>query len=71
MSIETILAFGVLWSIGCGLLASNKHRSVGSWMAIGFFLGVFAFVAILCMPKLPQLRGADGTMLGVQPYRKA
>ena len=37
-------------------LAIRRHRSVGGWMLLGFFLGPIAVVAILCLPQSEDVR---------------
>lgn len=61
------------FAIGCGFLAKNKGRSVGGWATAGFFLGVFALIALALMkpkrsgvvpsplPGFPNSYGAPGT----------
>ena len=40
---------------GCGYLASEKHRSVGGWVALGFLFGIFALILLALLPALPKM----------------
>jgi hypothetical protein len=45
----------VVWAacgITCGYIAGEKGRSVGGWLALGLFAGVFALVAIAAVPPV-------------------
>jgi len=41
--------------VGCGYLANKKHRSVGSWLALGFFFGIFALIVLALLSTLPKV----------------
>lgn len=42
-----LLVQAIAFAVLTGISANRKERSVGSWAAIGFFFGVFGFVASL------------------------
>ena len=35
-------------------MASEKRRSVGAWVALGFLFGVFAVILLAFLPTLPK-----------------
>ena len=53
-----ILAVAFLCSfvpvIGCGVVASDKNRSVGWWIVGGFLFGWIAFIILLCQQPIPR-----------------
>src|SRR2546430_2251829 len=44
-----------LFTVGSGLLAARKRRSVGGWVVLGLSFGLFAFVVLLLLPALPDV----------------
>src|SRR2546423_440172 len=44
-----------LFTVGSGLLAARKRRSVGGWVVLGLLFGLFAFVVLLFLPALPDV----------------
>lgn len=48
--------FFILWlvfcPIFCGIVASNKKRSVFGWVVAGFILGIFALIWVLLLPTV-------------------
>ena len=53
-----ILAVAFLWSfvpvIGCGVVASDKNRSVGWWIVGGLLFGWIAFIILLCQQPIAE-----------------
>jgi len=51
-------AFGLLlWAacfIGSGYIASQKNRSVGGWLVLGFFFGIVSLIIVALLPALPK-----------------
>ena len=50
-----MIVYSILWIMFsgiCGFIANEKGRSVGGWMVTGFFLGIFALIAICAVPSL-------------------
>ena len=64
-SLFTLIVFGSLWGVACGVIATNKNRSGLAWGAWGFFFGIIALIVVLCKPRLDS---ADATMLGMGTY---
>jgi membrane protein DedA with SNARE-associated domain len=50
--------FGLLlWAfcfVGSGYLASQKNRSVGAWLVLGFFFGIASLIIVALLPALPK-----------------
>jgi hypothetical protein len=47
----------ILWAacfVGSGYVASQKNRSVGGWLLLGFFFGIFALIFVALLPALPK-----------------
>jgi len=51
---EILVIFSVIWIVICCCVASRKHRSVIGWFFLGLFFGLFATIAILCLPTLEE-----------------
>ena len=49
MEIVIVLIWIIVCPIFCGIVASNKGRSVGGWVAIGLVLGIFGLIWILLL----------------------
>lgn len=47
-----VLFWIFLGTVGSGIIASNKNRSVGWWVCLGAFFGLFAFVTVLLLPPI-------------------
>jgi hypothetical protein len=51
-------AFGLLlWAacfVGSGYIASQKNRSVGAWLVLGFFFGIVSLIIVALLPALPK-----------------
>ena len=45
-----IIDIGII--IACGVIASNKNRSVGGWIVLGILLGLIALIMIICLPEV-------------------
>jgi hypothetical protein len=48
------LIFWLFCFIGTGYVASQKNRSVGGWLLLGFFFGLFALILVALLPPLPK-----------------
>jgi hypothetical protein len=48
------LIFWLFCFIGAGYVASQKNRSVGVWLLLGFFFGIFALILVALLPALPK-----------------
>src|SRR5438445_4600444 len=57
-----------LFTVGSGLLAARKRRSVGGWVVLGLLFGLFAFVVLLLLPTLPDVDPArpHRCLLGIE-----
>jgi hypothetical protein len=59
---EILVVLAIIW-IGLGVLcaatAAGKNRSAAGWFICGMFLGLIAFVILLCLPK-GEARGSRG-----------
>ena len=47
----------LLWAacfIGSGYVASQKNRSVGAWLMLGFFFGIVSLIIVALLPALPK-----------------
>lgn len=40
--------------IGSGYVASQKNRSVGAWLVLGFFFGIVSLIIVALLPALPK-----------------
>ena len=40
--------------LGSGYLASQKNRSVGVWLVLGFFFGIVSLIIVALLPALPK-----------------
>ena len=40
--------------IGSGYIASQKNRSVGGWLVLGFFFGAVSLIIVALLPALPK-----------------
>ena len=63
----------VLWFIFCpvfcGIVASNKGRSVITWVLAGLTIGVFGLIWVLLLPSVqPITDSAQGGLLKPCPY---
>lgn len=47
------LVVGLIFSVICGLVASNKHRNAVGWAACGFFFGVITLIVLVAASPLP------------------
>jgi len=47
----TVLLLAMFFAICCGIIASNKNRSVGLAIFCGFFFGIFALIIYLLLGK--------------------
>ncbi|MCG2586527.1 hypothetical protein [Massilia sp. TS11] len=52
-----ISLFWVGCAIACGIIASNKGRSVGGWIVLGFLFSIFSLIVILVLPSLSAAPG--------------
>lgn len=46
----SILIWSILYAIGCCLIATEKGRSAGTWLILGFFFGFIALLIVICLP---------------------
>lgn len=46
-----LLLFWVGLGVLCAATAAGKNRSAAGWFICGLFLGLIAFVILLCLPK--------------------
>ena len=46
----------VISTIACPIIAAHKNRSVGGWIAGGFFLGLIGLIIIACLPPQDTIR---------------
>jgi hypothetical protein len=47
----------ILWAacfVGSGYVASQKNRSVGAWLVLGFFFGFISLIIVALLPALPK-----------------
>ncbi len=50
MEVMFFLLWFIFCPIFCGIVASNKNRSVFGWVCGGLILGIFALIMILLLP---------------------
>jgi hypothetical protein len=50
--VEIFVLVGIIFSIICGVMASNKGRSVAGWAVCGFLLGLVATLILVVAPSL-------------------
>jgi hypothetical protein len=48
------LIFWLFCFIGTGYVASQKNRSVGGWLVLGFFFGFISLIIVALLPALPK-----------------
>ena len=51
---EILVVFLLIWiglGVLCGATAAGKNRSAAGWFICGLFLGLIAFIILLCLPK--------------------
>ena len=48
------LILWIIFAIACAAFASSKNRSSIGWFCLGFLFGIFALIAILCLPEEKQ-----------------
>lgn len=54
MDFATVALIGAVVCAGfCAFIAGEKHRPRGAWFVAGLFFGMFALIAIACVPALP------------------
>jgi hypothetical protein len=46
-----LIVWGITFAVLCGIVASAKGRSTGSWVIAGLIFGIFAFVAVCVVPS--------------------
>ena len=46
-----LLAIWIGLGILCAVTAAGKNRSAAGWFICGLFLGLIAFIILLCLPK--------------------
>jgi hypothetical protein len=46
-----LLTLTIFFAILCGVIASNKNRSIFAWILLGGFFSVFAFLILLAVEK--------------------
>ena len=51
MTFEIVL--WILSGIVAAIVAAQKNRNAFGWLILGFFFGLFALIAVACLPKLP------------------
>jgi hypothetical protein len=56
MSTQLGLLLWVAFTVGTGLAAANKGRSVGLWLLLGFLFGIFALAAVALLPESEERR---------------
>jgi hypothetical protein len=49
-----VILFWILWVVLCGIVASNKNRSVANWVVLGILFGIFAFIPLLFLNKIEK-----------------
>lgn len=49
---ESIIFTCFVLGIICAIVAANSGRSIVGWFFLGLFFGLFALIAIICLPAL-------------------
>ena len=50
------LVMAFVWALLSVAVAHHKDRNKGIWAFAGFFLGLFAFIVLLCLPTSRPLK---------------
>ena len=48
------ILFALIFAAITGLIAESKGRDLFGWGILGFIFGLFALIAILCLPKIDR-----------------
>jgi uncharacterized membrane protein YbhN (UPF0104 family) len=54
-----ILIQAVICSLFCSFIAGQKNRDSTGWLALGFFFGIFALIAVAGLPLAPVRSDAE------------
>jgi len=52
-----IVLIWVIMGAVCAYIAGEKGRSAGAWFFLGACFGIFALIAIACVPVLKEEKG--------------